>query len=183
MSCDLHTPLWVFTAPPLIPLHTLGAYLHTPSNPAPDNRKNAPPLWQRCAFVSSFSTFANSKIPAAPPLPAEPRAALLPDSGFTVLHQTITSQKNLRKKARRPAVPSSALNFPAKIPPSTAPQLKAPPHPEPPAPRTGRSGYPAPGTAPPFQPRPPGDRARRHRKGCGSHRPCAPGGTAGAACP
>ena len=59
MSCDLHTPLWVFTAPPLIPLHTLGAYLHTPSNPAPDNRKNAPPLWQRCAFVSSFATFAN----------------------------------------------------------------------------------------------------------------------------
>ena len=61
MSCDLHTPLWVFTAPPLIPLHTLGAYLHTPSNPAPDNRKNAPPLWQRCAFVSSFSTFASEK--------------------------------------------------------------------------------------------------------------------------
>lgn len=59
----MHTPLWVFTAPPLIPLHTLGAYLHTPSNPAPDNRKNAPPLWQRCAFVSSFSTFANVNSP------------------------------------------------------------------------------------------------------------------------
>ena len=58
LGASLHTPLWVFTAPPLIPLHTLGAYLHTPSNPAPDNRKNAPPLWQRCAFVSSFSTFA-----------------------------------------------------------------------------------------------------------------------------
>lgn len=132
---------------------------------------------------SSPRWVTNSKIPAAPPLPAEPRAALLPDSGFTVLHQTITSQKNLRKKARRPAVPSSALNFPAKIPPSTAPQLKAPPHPEPPAPRTGHSGYPAPGTAPPIQLRPPGDRARRHRKGWGSRRPCAPGGTAGAVCP
>lgn len=122
--------------------------------------------------------------------PRNQGAALLPDSSFTVLHQTITSQKNLRKKARWPAVPSSALNFPAKIPPSKrhttrkySPQLKAPPHPEPPAPRTGHSGYPAPGTAPPIQPRPPGDRARRHRKGCGSHRPCAPGGSAGAACP
>ena len=89
MSCDLHTPLWVFTAPPLIPLHTLGAYLHTPSNPAPDNRKNAPPLWQRCAFVSSFTTFAieNTRFPGF----GKP-GILLVLSCAVIFHQTIHCQ-------------------------------------------------------------------------------------------
>ena len=133
-------------------------------------------------------TFSRS---AAPPFPAEPRRGIASRQQF---YRTSPNNHQSKKPAEEGTAASRAffrIELSRKNPPvQTAyhqkiqpPQLKAPPHPEPPAPRTGRSGYPAPGTAPPFQPRPPGDRARRHRKGCGSHRPCAPGGSAGAACP
>lgn len=120
---------------------------------------------------------------AAPPFPAEPRRGIASRQQF---YRTSPNNHQSKKPAEEGTAASRAffrIELSRKNPPSTAPQLKAPPHPEPPAPRTGHSGYPAPGTAPPIQPRPPGDRARRHRKGWGSRRPCAPGGTAGAVCP